>query len=522
MRLQARARTRARRAEASKRPTDAPASADQRASTPQGGEQPAAAAKAGEGKPAASEQGAPATGTPSGSAASPAGATASSKRPSAETAKGSDPGKGKGGSGRSDSGKRDPDKSDPDKSDPDKSDPDKNSSGPGDDAKSRAAASSSSTSGGQPTGSRDSAKPAAAGASNKPTGGGSSGGNKPPGDTSGGGGKAGGIALALVIVLALVVLLGGWWGWQKFQAQQQRLTQADNNAQAISQLESQLKSQRGNDDQQRQQAMHALRNDFQQYREEMNATLDKVLKQLASKQQTDTSEWRFAEVEYLLRLANQRLQLERDVKGAMSLLKTADERLAQVDNPALTPVRRAIQSEIGALDSVPQIDRTGIYLELMAQQEQLARLPLEQDIQQQAVEAGDTAPMEGGWKQQLSRFGQELKDLVVVRKHDQALEALMTPEQESYLRQNVRLQLEQAQLALLQSDAKLYTASLGKARELIERYYDTDNQGVANSLERLATLADKNVHPELPDISASLQKLRDFMERRHDAGSDAA
>lgn len=486
--------------EASKRPADSPATSGHSASAPPGGEQPAAASTVGDDKSAAPKQDAPATQTPSGSSASPHSDDASGKRPAAGAAQGADSGKG-GNKGKNKGGAAGD-----------------ASAGPGD-AKPRAASSSSTSSGDKPTDSRDSAKSASANGSPKPSGGGS--GVKPPGG-NGRGGKAGGIALALVILLALAVLLGGWWGWQKFQSQQQRLAQAESNAQAISQLESRLESQIGDDNQQRQQAIQALRNDFQQYREEMNATLDKVLKQLASKQQTDSSEWRLAEVQYLLRLANQRLQLERDVKGAMSLLQTADQRLAQIDNPALTPVRRAIQSEIAALDSVPQVDRTGLYLELMAQQEQLATLPLEQDVQQQAAEAGDASPMQGGWKQQLSRFGQELKDLVVVRKHDQALEALMTPEQESYLRQNVRLQLEQAQLALLQGNAKLYRASLDKARTLIKRYYDTDDQGVANSLERLATLADKNVHPELPEISDSLQQLRDFMERRHDAGSDAA
>ncbi|MBZ9558878.1 MULTISPECIES: uroporphyrinogen-III C-methyltransferase [unclassified Modicisalibacter] len=338
------------------------------------------------------------------------------------------------------------------------------------------------------------------------------------GDSRGGGGKLGGIALVLVILLALVVVAGGWWGWQRLESQQQRLAQSEQNAQAIDEL----KSQFGQRDQQREQALQSIRSDFQQYRQQMNDTLDKVLDQLASKQQTDTSEWRYAEVEYLLRLANQRLQLERDVKGAISLLQTADKRLAQIDNPALTPVRRSIQSELGELQSVPQVDRTGLYLELMAQQEQLAKLPLQQDIQQQAAEAGDTSPVSGGWKQQLSRFGQELKDLVVIRKHDQALEALITPEQESYLRQNVRLQLEQAQLALLQSDPKLYRASLDKARSLIQGYYDTDSQGVTRSLDTLASLKGKTIRPELPDISDSLQQLRDFMERRHDAGSGAA
>jgi len=339
--------------------------------------------------------------------------------------------------------------------------------------------------------------------------------------SGGGGGKAGGIALALVVVLAAGVGVGGWWGWQQLQQQQQRLSaldQVSQNRQGLDDLRSQLEQR----DSQRGQAVQAIRDDFQQYRQEMNATLDKVLAQLASKQQTDASEWRFAEVEYLLGLANQRLQLERDVKGAVSLLQTADQRLAQLDNPALTPVRRAIQSELGELNSVPQIDRTGVYLTLMALQEQLAKLPLEQDIQQQAAQAGDTSPMKGGWQQQLARFGQELKDLVVVRKHDQALEALITPQQESYLRQNVRLQLEQAQLALLQSDPELYRASLDKARSLIQGYYDTGNQGVSSALDKLGSLGDKTIRPELPDISASLQKLRDFMERRHDAGSGAA
>ncbi|MBZ9539912.1 uroporphyrinogen-III C-methyltransferase [Modicisalibacter tunisiensis] len=348
---------------------------------------------------------------------------------------------------------------------------------------------------------------------------GNSGAARPSG--GGGGGKAGGVALVLVVLLAIGVGIGGWWGWQQLQRQQQRLSaldQVSQNRQRLDDLSSQLEQR----DSQRGQAVQAIRDDFQQYRQEMNATLDKVLAQLASKQQTDASEWRVAEVEYLLGLANQRLQLERDVKGAVSLLQTADQRLAKLDNPALTPVRRAIQSELGELNSVPQIDRTGVYLTLMALQEQLAKLPLEQDIQQQAAQAGDTSPMKGGWQQQLARFGQELKDLVVVRKHDQALEALITPQQESYLRQNVRLQLEQAQLALLQSDPQLYRASLDKARSLIQGYYDTGNQGVSSALDQLGSLGDKTIRPDLPDISASLQKLRDFMERRHDAGSGAA
>lgn len=347
------------------------------------------------------------------------------------------------------------------------------------------------------------------------------GGGQPPagsGATSGGGkrgtgGKLGLLALILVILLAIVVAFVGYRGWQKLQAQQAQLSQIGTNSTTLDQLESKV----GELDQSRQQNLKMMRGEFDQYRQNLDNTLDKVLKELAQQQQADPREWLHAEAEYLLRLANQRLQLERDVKGAKALLKAADDRLREADNPALVPIRRAIQSELASLDSVPVIDRTGIYLALMAQQEQLARLPLKQDIEEIAAGKGDAQPS-GGWRQQLATLGRELKDLVTVRRHDQPLEALITPQQESYLRQNVRLLLEQAQLALLKSEPGLYQASLGKATELVEGYYATDNDGVAKSIDKLKSLRDNDVRPDLPDISESSQLLKRFIEQRFGNG----
>ncbi|OLO05908.1 hypothetical protein BTW07_02170 [Salinicola socius] len=321
------------------------------------------------------------------------------------------------------------------------------------------------------------------------------------------------LALILVILLAIAVAVVGFQGWQKLQQQQAQLSQIGTNSTTLDQLESKV----GELDQSRQQNLKMMRGEFDQYRQNLDNTLDKVLKELAQQQQADPREWLHAEAEYLLRLANQRLQLERDVNGAKALLNAADERLREADNPALVPVRRAIQSELASLDSVPVIDRTGLYLALMAQQEQLARLPLKQDIEEIAAGQGDAKPT-GGWRQQLATLGSELKDLVTVRRHDQPLEALITPQQESYLRQNVRLLLEQAQLALLKSEPKLYQASLDKAIELVEGYYATDNDGVTNALDKLKSLRDNEVRPELPDISESSQLLKRFIEQRFGNG----
>lgn len=361
------------------------------------------------------------------------------------------------------------------------------------------------------------------GGSSKTPGGAGGGSGRTPSSSAGGNGSGdtgkglGLAALILVIVLAVAVAAFGWWGWQRLEDQQQRLDQADANAEAIADLESRFEASESERQSALDEAQASLRNEFENYRGEVDETLDRVLDELSSQQDTDERDWLHAEAAYLLRLANQRLQLERDVKGAAALLRTADERLREADNPALVPVRREIASELAELDSVPRVDRAGLYLAINAQQEQLAKLPLTQDIEEIAAQPGDDTPPSGGWQQQLGRFASELKDLVTVRRHDQELEALITPQQESYLRQNARLVLEQAQLALLREEPELYQASLDKAIELVRGYYATDREAVETTLERLSELREASIRPELPDISGSQQALATFIERRFEA-----
>ena len=334
------------------------------------------------------------------------------------------------------------------------------------------------------------------------------------------------LALVLVILLAVGVVFFGWQAWQKLDAQQQRLAALPGEVASQSELGdlrgqlSQIESAESERDAALESTLADLRGEFADYRSSVDQTLDEVLDELSREQDTDERDWLHAEAAYLLRLANQRLQLERDVEGAAALLRTADARLQEADNPALTPVRREIASELAALESVPQVDRTGIYLALNAQQEQLAGQPLAQDIEEMAADAALEEAPTGGWQQQLSRFGEELKDLVTVRQHDQALEALIAPEQEAYLRQSVRLVLEQSQLALLKEEEALYEASLDKALTLIRGYYDTDASGVQSVIERLESLKQRDIRPQLPDISDSQQALATFIERRFESRDD--
>jgi uroporphyrin-3 C-methyltransferase len=347
----------------------------------------------------------------------------------------------------------------------------------------------------------------------------------PAGGGDGKGGKAGLAAIVLVILLAIAVVLFGWQAWQKLEAQQARIAELESasgqfaSAADLAGLESRLDE----GERERDAAIASLQGEFADYRDEVNQTLDRVLDKLSSEQEADERDWLHAEAAYLLRLANQRLQLERDVEGAAALLRTADQRLREADNPALVPVRREIASELAALEAVPRVDRTGLWLALNAQQQQIARQPLSQEIEEITVRSGITEAPSGTWQQQLSRFGQELKELVTIRHHDADLEALITPEQESYLRQSVRLVIEQAQLALLKEEQALFEASLDKALTLIEGYYDTSAPGVQSVVERLGELKAQTIRPELPDISGSQQALATFIERRFESrrGDDA-
>lgn len=338
-----------------------------------------------------------------------------------------------------------------------------------------------------------------------------------------GGGKSGLAAIALVLVLAVAVVLVAWQGWQRLDSQQQRIDeltqQAEDNAsqQAVSALESRIDSGEAERRQTLENTLSDLRSELDSHRSDIDSTLDQVLAQLSQEQEADERDWLHAEAAYLLRLANQRLQLERDVDGAAALLRTADARLVDADNPALTSVRREIANELAALDAVPRVDRTGIFLALNAQQERIAGLRLSQEIEEQAVSSSIEQPPTGNFQRQLARFGAELKDLVVIRHHDTALETLITPEQETYLRQSLRLVLEQAQLALLKEEQALYEASLEKALTLLNGYYDTSRSDTQGVMTRLEELKQAEVTPELPDISASQQALANFIDNRFES-----
>ncbi len=260
----------------------------------------------------------------------------------------------------------------------------------------------------------------------------------------------------------------------------------------------------------------------------MQASLEGLYERIGN----TTREWMVREAEYLLKVANNRLLLERDVMTAIAALKSADQRLKAVGDPALFEVREAIASEVTALERLSLPDRAGIAMSLGQIADQIENLPLLARMQPevdtsaaQATEAPASAQGETWWESLYLSVWNALKGLVTVRFNDRPVEALLPPEKASFLYQNLKLKLEQARLALLQYDKALYQANLEGAIAWLREYYDVDSGEVQNVIAKLESLKNTDIAPTLPDVSTSLRVLHNVAARLKfnlGAGADGA
>jgi len=232
-------------------------------------------------------------------------------------------------------------------------------------------------------------------------------------------------------------------------------------------------------------------------------------------------EWAYAEIEQSLFIASQQLQLAGNIKGALIALQTADARLQRMDRPQLTALRKAINRDIERLKAAPHVDTVAISVRLDSVIVQVDRMPLAMETrpqpEQQAAAAKET---EGNlWTRFWRDTWAELKQLVRVQQMDRPDVPVLAPAQAYFLRENLKLRLIGARLALLARDSASYKADLKAARDWLNRYYDTGNNLVAHALTVLRGLHDAEVSIETPDISATLEASRGIRTSRERAGA---
>jgi uroporphyrin-3 C-methyltransferase len=228
--------------------------------------------------------------------------------------------------------------------------------------------------------------------------------------------------------------------------------------------------------------------------------------------------WMLAEVDYLLRLANQRMILTGDTATAEALLSSADKILRDLDDASLLAVRRAVTSDLAAIRAVPKIDTEGSFLRLAALVEQVDRLVI---FSVPGAEIPMPTRVTDNWQGKLRQGYEEalakLSSYVIVRRRDTPAEALMDPHWERLVRENLRMLFEQAQMALLSGNQLLYRESLERSRHWVAEFFVADELA-AEAMEReIADLVGQTITVDLPDISDSMREFDAAVAGRRNA-----
>jgi uroporphyrin-III C-methyltransferase len=221
-------------------------------------------------------------------------------------------------------------------------------------------------------------------------------------------------------------------------------------------------------------------------------------------------EWTLAEVEQVLLIANQQLQLAGNVKAALIALETADARLARMDRPQLTALRRVINQDMERLKAAPYVDVVGMALRLdnVLNQVDTLALAMEQRPARPHPEPASTGA--GFWQQIWREAKQDLRDLIRIQNVEKPEAPLLSPDQAFFLRENLKLRLLGARLALLAHDEANFKVDLKTASGWLTRYYDGSDKTVAAAQSTLKQLIQADIGIQMPDISASLDAARNF------------
>jgi uroporphyrin-3 C-methyltransferase len=229
-------------------------------------------------------------------------------------------------------------------------------------------------------------------------------------------------------------------------------------------------------------------------------------------------EWTLAEVEQILLVASQQLELASNVKAALIALEAADARLARSDRPQLTQLRRVISEDIERLKASPFVDVTGIGLKLEHIILSIDDMPLSIETRPAVAADARSNSAADGWRLMLAEVWTDLRGLVRIERIDSPAGPLLAPDQAFFLRENVKLRLLGARLALLARDETSYKADLAAATESLTSYYDVTATSVASAVGALDQLAQADIRIELPNVGASLDAVRSYRLAREGTG----
>ena len=314
----------------------------------------------------------------------------------------------------------------------------------------------------------------------------------------------------LVIAVALFTMAWQWLNTRhRFNAIEKSLSLKLEQYQAINQQSLALAKQAEARSAQANARTLVLQQKLAESRDQQEA-LQTLYTQLAENRESTA----VAEVEQLLTIANQQLQLSSNVKSALLALQAAQKRLEPLDLPRAVQLRETLALEIESLRDIPQLDMLSLSAQLTQLSELCGKLPLISERQptlnassaQQKPATASMSPLQ----KLIQPLWEDIKNLVTVERINKPEPPLLSTDQAFYLRENIRLRLLTARIALLQHDEATYKADLNTVKNWLSEYFDTKHPDTIKAFNLLRKLSSNKISMELPQLTDSFAAVNRY------------
>ncbi|MBS1140318.1 MAG: Protein of unknown function hemX [Proteobacteria bacterium] len=320
----------------------------------------------------------------------------------------------------------------------------------------------------------------------------------------------------LFVAIAALALAG----WQWFETRQKLIDTQTEVSRKLAEFDTGNKEDRGAQKQTREQIealqarLGALDGKLAEFQGQ--STMLQALVQDIARSREEVA---LLEVEQAIVLAGQQLQLAGNLPVAVLALQTADAQLARLDRPQYLPLRKAVAKDLARLSALPFVDMPGISLRLEQVLVGIDKLPLGSYGRPEKT-AKIEMPVQGDqpwWERAGGQIWQELKGLVRIQRFDRDDPLLLAPEQGYLLRENLKLRLLNARLALFAHDQWTFRNELKVAQDLLSRHFEANDKAVQAAQNTLRQMTATEINVELPtlaDSQAALRAVRQSKEKR--------
>lgn len=245
--------------------------------------------------------------------------------------------------------------------------------------------------------------------------------------------------------------------------------------------------------------------------------LSKQLQNAMSQRFYHNQDWLFLKARYYLELAQINAHWSNSSDATIALLEQADQLLKQFNEPKVFAIRQAIAKDIAQIQAIPPVDIAGLLSQLDAAQNSINNLsiPLPENENKATMEQSKTSSNNSSaWSTHLQESMNILGKLVIIRRHDQEIKPLLSPLLEAALKENLHLNLQEAQWAVLNHDSFVYQLVLKQAINTLKTNFNENTQNTASLIKKLTELQQISITQKRPPLGLALPMLNELIESK--------